>query len=71
MKTPSTNDPRPDRKNLGPTGPAKVESGRKPEFDETHPNAGNVADGKGHIGPTPTDDPKGKARKLRPEIDQG
>jgi hypothetical protein len=58
------------RDDLGPTGPAKLpKDGAKKTYDEKHPHAGNVDNG-GHIGPTPTDDPRHEARKLEKTIDK-
>jgi len=71
MKTPSTEDVQPDRQNLGPTGPAKVSSGSKAEPDKKHPHPGNIVEAdKPFVGPTPTDDPRGKAGQLENEIDK-
>jgi hypothetical protein len=64
MKTPSKDDPKPDRENLGPTGPAKVQGERKDD-EVKHPHAGNVvAPDDPNVGPAPTDDPRQKTHKL-------
>ena len=71
MKTPSVKDAKPDRKHLGPTGPADIEPGTTHSYDDTHPNPGNVDKGEPtHVGPTPTDDPEGTPSKLRREVDK-
>jgi hypothetical protein len=71
MNTPSTKDPRSDRDNLGPTGPAKMPADSKADPDKKHPHPGNVTDAdKPQVGPTPTDDPRGKASQLENEIDK-
>jgi hypothetical protein len=68
MKTPSTKDAHPDRGNLGPTGPAKMPPDAKDDTDKKHPHPGNV--GGEQVGPSPTDDPRGKARQFEKEIDK-
>ena len=69
MKTPSTKDAHPDRENLGPTGPAKTPRDSKSDPDKKHPHPGNIGDvDKPHVGPTPTDDPRGKASQFAKEI---
>jgi hypothetical protein len=43
----------------------------KRSYDEGHPHPGNIGDAdKPHVGPTPTDDPRGKASQLEKEIDK-
>jgi hypothetical protein len=70
MKKTST-DKQPDRDKLGPTGPAKVESPSRSDFDKSHPNAGNISkDAEPRVGPTPTDAPQGNAGMLKSEIDK-
>ena len=72
MKTPSVKDAKPDRKHLGPTGPAEIEPGTTQSYDDTHPSPGNLAKGKPtHFGPTPTDDPEGGTpTKLKRGVDK-
>jgi hypothetical protein len=67
MKTPTTKDAKPDRQNLGPTGPAKVERNSDLSYDDKHPNAGD--DSGGVVGPTPTDVPDA-AKRFQTEIDR-
>jgi len=67
MKTPSTKDPKLDRKHLGPTGPANIEPEPKQSYEDKHPNPGNV---ESHVGPTPTDDPDSMASELKREVDK-
>ena len=68
MKRPSTADDKPDRKSLGPTGPAKMPPDSDQSHADKHPNPGNIDDPL--TGPTPTDDPRGKAGQLENEIDK-
>ena len=69
MKTPSVKDTKPDRKHLGPTGPADIEREPKQSYEDTHPHPGNVNKGEpSHVGPTPTDDPDATPSKLEREI---
>ena len=42
MNKTSTNDPKPDRDNLGPTGPAKMPPKEEASYDEKHPHPGNI-----------------------------
>ena len=55
MKTPTVDDPKPQRENLRPTGPAKVSGGK--EGKERH-DAGAK------------EDERGKARELETAIDR-
>jgi hypothetical protein len=68
MKNPSTKDARPDRANLGPTGPGKTPRDSKSDPDKKHPHPGNV--GGEQVGPPPTDDPRGKASQFEKAIDK-
>ena len=71
MNKPTSKDEDVDRDDLGPTGPAKMppNSKRRPDIKRVHP--GNVNQGADQIvGPTPTDDPHGGARKLEKEVDK-
>ena len=71
MNKPTIKDDDPDRDHLGPTGPAKMppDSKRGPDVKRVHP--GNVNQGDSPIvGPTPTDAPRGGARKLEKEVDK-
>ena len=56
MNRPSIKDKQPDRKNLGPTGPAQMPPETKESYDVKHPNAGNVE--APQVGPSPTDIPR-------------
>ena len=67
MPKSSTNDARPNRDKLGPTGPAKTSAESKKSYDEKHPNAGNI--GEAPPGPAATDDP-GNADRLEKKIDK-
>ena len=67
MPKPSTEDPRPNRSKLGPTGPAEAAADSKESHAEKHPNAGNI--GEPDPGPMPTDDP-GRAGRLEKKIDE-
>ena len=58
MKTPTVDDPKPKRENIGPTGPAKV-SGKKSSKGKESNTAGS----------TPAGDP-GKASELEKTIDR-
>ena len=69
MKNPSTKDTEPDRKNLGPTGPAEIHKDSKLSYDKKHPNAGNAGNDK-LVGPTPTDDPDDNANQLETQMDK-
>lgn len=42
MSSPSIKDKHPDRKNLGPTGPADAPLEGEQRYDRKHPNAGTV-----------------------------
>jgi len=53
MDSPSTKDKRPDRKKLGPTGPAKTHHDSDVTYDEKHPNPGTVGTDK-PVGPPST-----------------
>ena len=68
MNNPSIKDDRPDRKNLGPTGPAHMPPEPTQSYDDKHPNAGTIDEPL--VGPTPTDDPRNEADKLENEIDK-
>ena len=57
------------REDLGPTGPAKLPGGPKDSYEKKHPNPGNIQSGQ-HIGPHPTDDPRGKSKDLKDVIDK-
>ena len=65
MNSPSIKDKHPDRKNLGPTGPADAPLEGEQRYDRKHPNAGTV-----DSGPTPTDDRRSEADKLENKIDK-
>jgi hypothetical protein len=45
MKTPSVDDPKPQRENLGPTGPAKVSGGKRSKDKESSNTAGSAPSG--------------------------
>lgn len=68
MNSPKTRGDRPDRNNLGPTGPANMPQDGKHSYEEKHPNAGTVDEP--IVGPTPTDDPGNEADKLEDQIDK-
>ena len=67
MPKPSTEDARPNRDKLGPTGPAQAPADSKKSHDEKHPNAGNI--GQQNPGPAATDDPN-TAERIEKEIDE-
>ena len=49
MKTPTINDPKPKRENLGPTGPAKVSGGETSKGDESN-TSGSATSGEPDTG---------------------
>jgi hypothetical protein len=58
MKTPTVDDPKPQRENLGPTGPAKLSGGERSKGKESNTAAS-----------APTGEP-GKASELQKTIDR-
>lgn len=58
MKTPTVDDPKPQRENLGPTGPAKVSGGERSKGKESN-TAGSASAGE-----------PGKASELEKTIDR-
>jgi hypothetical protein len=58
MKTPTVDDPKPQRENLGPTGPAKVSGGEKSKGQERN-----------SAGSAPAGEPE-KASELEKAIDR-
>ena len=68
MNNPSIKDHRPDRKNLGSTGPVHMPPEPTQSYDDKHPNAGTVDEPL--VGPTPTDHTRNEADKLENEIDK-
>lgn len=67
MKAPSTEDVRPARTNLGPTGPKKLPKTSVQDYEQKHPNPGTVA---GEIGPHPTADPAHKVERFKRKLEQ-